>query len=152
KNRKSGTGKSTRQRARLNSAINFEGLEVRQLMATINVTDFGAKPNDGGDDRQAVLNAINASHNGDTILFNGGTFNFSDEIIVPGNRTYKSTSGATLKGFSASQGELVKMQGDNATFSGLTFDGGGLFMDHPGGGRNTNIKVDYCTFKLNNYG
>ncbi len=152
KNRKSGTGKSTRNASRLANAVHFENLETRQLMATINVTDFGAKANDGGDDRQAVLNAINASHNGDTILFSGGTFNFSDEINVPGNRTYKGTNGAVLKGQSSSQGELVKMQSDNATFTGLTFDGGGLFMDHPGGGRNTNILVDNNTFKLNTSG
>lgn len=129
-----------------------EVLESRRLMASINVTDFGATPDDGRDDRQAVINAINSSRNGDTIVFSGGTFNFSDSINVPGNRTYKGIDGATLKGHSPSQGELIKMQSHNVTFTGLTLDGGGIFMDNPGSGRNSNVVIENNTIKINTTG
>ena len=86
KNRRSSTGKSTRNARRLAQAINLENLETRQLMATINVADFGARPNDNADDRAAVINAINNSKAGDTILFNGGVYNFSDYLVIDGDR------------------------------------------------------------------
>ena len=37
---------------KIEDAVNFEVLEKRQLMSVVNVTDFGAKVNDGADDRR----------------------------------------------------------------------------------------------------
>jgi hypothetical protein len=134
--------------------VRFEALETRELMAVINVADFGAKPNDGGNDLGAIQAAINASKTGDTVLFNGGTFDLqglaADGLTVPGDRTYKGTNGATLRG-RGSNGQLVTLHADNVTFTGLTFDGGGLFMDRSGG-FNNNIVLDYNTFKINTSG
>lgn len=58
----------------------FHELEPRQLLATINILNFGATPNDSTDDRSAIVAAINASHDGDTIFFPTGTYNLSKEI------------------------------------------------------------------------
>ena len=52
-----------------NTQAVIENLETRKLMSAVNVTDFGAKPNDGIDDTKAIQNAINASRDGDTIVF-----------------------------------------------------------------------------------
>lgn len=123
-------------------------LETRELMATINVADFGAKANDGADDRAAILSAINSSHAGDTILFSGGTFNLSSEVLVASDRTYLGQNGATLKGV-GEHGNILAVKGDNVTFKGLTFSGGGVFLDKNGGGKNNNILFDYNVFNLN---
>ncbi len=63
----------------------LQSLEPRELLATINVADYGANPNDGNDDRSAIVNAINHSNDGDTIYFpaatvSGGTYRISQEI------------------------------------------------------------------------
>src|SRR5580765_2979151 len=86
-------GKQRKQQLFDLQGLNFESLETRQLMATINVTDFGAVANDGRDDRGAVLAAVNASRPGDTVRFSGGTFNISDAMNLPGDRTYKGENG-----------------------------------------------------------
>ncbi|HEY7091332.1 MAG TPA: glycosyl hydrolase family 28-related protein, partial [Tepidisphaeraceae bacterium] len=52
----------------------LETLERRQLMATINVTNFGAIPGDGLSDTAALQAAIKASAAGDTIYFSRGVF------------------------------------------------------------------------------
>jgi len=76
-------------------AINFESLENRQLMSVVNVTDFGAKPNDGQDDRSAVEAAIAASQAGDVIQFPVGTLNFSNSVTLRSGRTYQGVRGTT---------------------------------------------------------
>jgi hypothetical protein len=130
---------------------NFELLENRQMMsATVNVGDFGAKPNDGQDDTAAVMAAVNASKAGDTILFSGGSFNFSGEIDLPSDRNYLGSNNASLNG-RGSQGELIKVSGDNVSFKNLTFNGGGIFLDKAGG-MNTNVTIDHDVFNLNTSG
>ncbi|HVT90625.1 MAG TPA: NPCBM/NEW2 domain-containing protein [Tepidisphaeraceae bacterium] len=136
----------------LNQAFHLENLETRQLMSTVNVTDFGATPNDGTDDRAAIQRAINASKTGDTIRFSGGTFNLSDELTVASDRTYLGENGAVLHGRGVNVGDQIKVQGNNVTFRGLTFESGGIFFEKSGGGRNTGIVIDNNTFKLNTSG
>jgi hypothetical protein len=156
KNSSGARGKSARRKQSITApaapgAVNFEALETRQLMAVISVTDYGARANDNADDRGAVQAAINASKPGDTILFSGGTFNFSDGLLVPGDRTYKGQNGATLKGRSA-EGQLLALHSGNVTFTGLTFDGGGVFIDSSAGGFDQNVVFDSNVFKLNTSG
>lgn len=58
----------------------FQPLEDRTLLATLNVVNFGANGNDNLDDRTAIVAAINASNDGDTIYFPAGTYRLSKEI------------------------------------------------------------------------
>jgi hypothetical protein len=71
----------------------FELLENRQLMSTVNVASFGARPNDGADDRGAIQAAINAAQNGDTVVFDNGTFNINGQIALRGGITMTSANG-----------------------------------------------------------
>src|SRR5262245_32299605 len=119
----------------------LETLEARRLMATINVTSFGAVPNDGIDDTNAVKAAINGSDVGDIIQFSAGVFDLPTGMIIPGNRTYSGGPGATLRGKNA-EGWLFKLQQDNTTFQNLTFQGGGIFVERLGGGKNQNIVIN----------
>ena len=107
---------------------NFESLEARQLLATINVGSFGAVANDGRDDRSAIIAAINASAPGDTILFNSGTYNLSDQVFLKGaNRTYKG-QGTTLHGNDTSR-HIFHIQEDNVRVEGFTFNGKPIMID-----------------------
>ncbi len=95
------------------------------------ITDYGAVANDGNDDAQAILAAANAAGAGGTVIIPSGTFNLRNQIVLPGNRAYLGQSGARLKGLTP-EGPLVKASGDGFTFEGITFDGGGIFMDKSG--------------------
>jgi hypothetical protein len=141
-------------------------LEDRVLFSTINVSNYGAIPNDGVNDLLAIQTALNASRAGDTILFSGGTFNLSNfslqqrnsngfGMIFPGDRTYLGQNGATLSG-SDSRGPLVYLQSysgsshvptNNVTISHLNFVGGGIYIDSSSG-FNDHIVLDYNTFNL----
>jgi hypothetical protein len=129
----------------------FEILEVRSLLSTVNIFDFGARPNDGVNDVGAIAAAVRATAPGDTILFPSGVTDLPDGFTVPGNRTYLGQNGAIIRGRHG-QGFLMHLEGDNATVRGLTFEGGGLFIDRLGGGRVSGITVDGNTFKLNTWG
>lgn len=52
----------------------------------INVTDYGAIPNDGQDDTAAINSAINAGH---SIYFPPGSYNYYSSIYVPANTSYR---------------------------------------------------------------
>jgi hypothetical protein len=47
---------------------------------------------------------------------------------------------------------MFKLQQDNTTFQNLTFDGGGIFVERPAGGKNQNIVINNNTFRLNTTG
>jgi hypothetical protein len=129
-----------------------EQLEDRTLFSTVLVTAFGATPNDGSNDSYAVQAAINSSKAGDTIFFPAGTYNIDTQIdSLPGNRTYTSDGDATLVG-RTSDGEMLKVESDNVKISNLTFNGGGVLVDHPGGGMNQNIVFNNNVFNLNTSG
>src|SRR4051794_7732409 len=98
-----------RKNPRVSSPFGIQPLEDRLMFATINVSNYGAIPNDGQNDLLAIQAALNASHTGDTILFSGGTFdlfNFGGQqrnsngngLIVPGDRIYLGQNGATIRG------------------------------------------------------
>jgi polygalacturonase len=60
----------------------FEKLESRRLLSTVNVTNFGAVPNDSGDDSAAIQRAINSSGHRDTIYFPDGTYNIGTSLTT----------------------------------------------------------------------
>lgn len=77
----------------------MDRLESRQYLATLNVQNYGAVPNDGQDDRNAIVAAINASNDGDTIFFPAGTYQLSKEIGTNNTDVHKPLGrGRTYKG------------------------------------------------------
>src|SRR5207249_1328820 len=83
---------------KIEDAVNFEVLEKRQLMSVVNVTDFGAKVNDGADDRAAVQAAVDASKVGDVVQFPAGTLNFAGTVTLRSGRVYQGVRGTTPMG------------------------------------------------------
>src|SRR5450432_1526893 len=114
---------------------NLEHLESRRLLSTVDVTSFGAKPNDGGDDKAAIQAAINASQPGDTILFPAGTYNFSDQVFLKGNRTYQGAGDSTvLQGHPAR--DIFHIQESGVTIQNFKFIGQPIIID---GGTISNV-------------
>lgn len=88
----------------------IQELESRRLLATINVTAFGANGNDNNDDRAAVVNAINASNSGDTIYFPAGTYRFSQPITSGSSGLTKPIGGGRIY-----KGDTTFVTRDNGT-------------------------------------
>ena len=130
---------------------NFESLEVRQLMATINVNDFGARANDGGDDRAAVLAAMNASKAGDTILFPGGTYNISSAMPTKGDRTYTGQNGATLVNNGGDR-VIFHISENNVRINRLTLQGQGIETSRGDGQMVAGLNVDNVKFNVTGRG
>jgi hypothetical protein len=125
----------------------LEFLENRQLMAVVNVADFGAIANDGRSDAAAIRAAMNAAGTGGTVNFGAGVFDTGgEEIVLASSRSYVG-SNTTLRGVGP-RGPQAHITGDNVTVKGFTFQGGGLFIDRPGGEWNYNINVDNNVFRM----
>jgi hypothetical protein len=52
----------------------------------INITDYGATPNDGRDDTAAINSAVAA---GTSIYFPPGSYNYTGQITVPAHKSYR---------------------------------------------------------------
>ena len=121
--------------------------------ATINITSYGATPNDGTDDTVAIQNAINAASPGDTVYIPNGTFNVTNVINAKSNVNIQgqSQSGAILKftGGSARSAIILCNGKSNITISALTIDGNN--SPHPNAGiraeNSSYITVKNCTIK-----
>jgi hypothetical protein len=87
----------------------------------VNVTDYGAVPNDGQDDTAAINNATNA---GQSIYFPPGTYNYSGRLSIPGGKSYRfygDGPGVSVIHFATNQGGIVGFMGENTlTVEGLT--------------------------------
>ncbi len=127
----------TRPDSSLKSAVTLETLEHRQLLATINVADFGAIPNDGINDTAKIQNAINASASGDTIQFNAGRYDIG-ELMLKSSRNYKGVAGSILRSSGTEFGQRIEFNGKDINVSTLRFEGAGVFMGN--GGTYRNIK------------
>jgi hypothetical protein len=106
----------------------FESLERRVLLATVNVSDFGAVPNDGRDDRAAIQNAINASAGGDVINFGAGEYTIGATIKLRGDRQYIGNS-TTLKWAGGADRVMEARYVSNLTIKGFTSDGAGFKLE-----------------------
>lgn len=147
-------------RVRAFSAVNksaYSNVAWNSTRTIRNVTDtvYGAIANDGLNDLTGVENAIAASGSNDVIYFPAGTYNFTFNplthdggIYAPGNRTFMGI-GANLVGV-ADRGMIFSSNDDNITFVGLTFTGGGIFVDDTSDdtGSNDNIIIDSNVFDL----
>ncbi|WP_428940486.1 NPCBM/NEW2 domain-containing protein [Fontivita pretiosa] len=150
---KTGTGRRRRApgsgQPALRSAVAFESLELRQLMATVNVNDYGATPNDGRDDSAAINAAIRASGAGDIIQFGNGIYTIGEDLEARGEgRIYQGSGNTTLQ---ATRGYIFHVAVDNATFRNLILDGPGIQLERAGGGMNSNIVIDNNEFRVRSY-
>lgn len=136
-------------RARRGCAV--EQLETRTLLATINVGNYGAVPNDGKDDIAAIRSAINASAAGDTIQFASGTYNISDQVFLKGGgRSYKGSSGTILQGNPANH--IFHIQEDNVRVEGFTFKGKPIMIDKPVRAMVSGVTIHNNVFQVNSTG
>lgn len=95
----------------------------------INVTDYGAMPNDGVDDSGAINLAVNA---GTSIYFPPGKYNCAGRIYVPGSKSYR-------------------LYGDGPGVSDISFTGASAGIYAPSIGPNT-LKVDGLTLETSTAG
>ncbi|HVT89459.1 MAG TPA: NPCBM/NEW2 domain-containing protein [Tepidisphaeraceae bacterium] len=147
----------SRKCTKVNGPGLLDRLESRQLMSQVNVTSFGAVPNDGRDDLAAVKAAMNASANGDTIYFPSGTYNFSDEIFLKGSRTYAGADPNNTIIQSMNLGKhTFHVQQDNTTIKNFTIQGKPIMIDTGSGAMvagltiNNNIIRNTGTGNMNN--
>jgi len=133
----------------INDAVNFESLENRQLMAVVNVADFGATANDGSDDRAAIQRAIDASSAGDTVQFQSGRYEVGGELHMRTDRSYKGAGNlaTTLHYNLPDNGWGMKILPDakNVVVENFKFDGGGIALTEGSGYRNVTIRNNDIT-------
>jgi hypothetical protein len=125
--------------------VALEALELRRFLSTVHVVNFGAAPNDGGDDSAAIQRAINGSGHGDTIVFAPGTYHVGDTVRLAGNRKYRGND-ATLKG--RRETHMFVINTDNVRIDGFTFDGKPIHIDKADLSMNQNIVINNNTFHI----
>ena len=123
--------------------VRIESLETRRLLATINVTDHGAVPNDGQDDWAAIADTLlRHVRPGDTLVFAPGEYNVSKTLTFRTGQTIMANNDATLRfeGLpSRAYGAVFFKDSSNVTVTGLKFDGGALSLS--AGSKYTNISI-----------
>jgi hypothetical protein len=122
-------------------------LLARTGAATVDVTQFGAVPNDQTDDAHGIQRAINESTAGDTIFFPPGTYLLSSGLVFRSDRKYVGKD-AVLKrndlgDFTA---HTENDHGANIVIDGLTFDTAGFAFTGSGKIKARNIRIENCSF------
>lgn len=84
------------------------------------VRDFGAVPDDDGDDTDAIQRALDAMKPGDTLEFGPGRYLISRSILVRRPGVTVTGSNATIHATNPDDQALL-IQADNTTVSSLTF-------------------------------
>lgn len=108
---------------------NVQVLDLRgdasTLRGSFNVRDFGAKPDDSGDDWSAIQAAIDAASNGvgpyGAVFVPRGTYNVSKPLhITKGIRFFGAGRGeTTITGYSADQGAVMVVSPPTSLYAGL---------------------------------
>jgi hypothetical protein len=119
-----------------NATIVIETLESRTLMSVVSVSPVG------GDATNDIKAAIAASHPGDTISFNAGTYSLSNPLVLPGNRIYQGNGVAVINGTTAGKSTFMFSGVTGATVTGFTFTGSALQL--------SNCSVNVENNKFNN--
>jgi hypothetical protein len=131
----------------------FERLEGRQLMSTVNVTDFGARPNDGGDDRGAFQAAIDAARPGDIVNIPAGTFDLNGSLRVHSGITIKGQSGGNSSHLNMNLGGgdwygfIIDGNASNVTLDSMDMHSSRGLIRMTEGSRYTNVKITNNRFQ-----
>ena len=91
---------------------------------TINVTDYGANPaDDGADDKEGILAAVNSASDGDTIYFPNGTYVIDSVVTTSTSLRFKGESKKGVKIISGKSGpeKLFDVSSFYAEFCDLSF-------------------------------
>ena len=92
--------------------------------ATLNVTDYGAIPDDTGDDQGSINNAIAAALSGDTVFFPAGTYRVAGAVVGKSGVRLEGAAGAVLLYVGTSQDNILSLYSVSDAFvTGLTLDG-----------------------------
>ena len=121
----------------------FQGLEPRTLLATVNVADFGALPNDGADDTAAIQAAINASAAGDTIQFASGVYDIG-RIHLSSARTYRGATATTIRSTGEEYALDLREDARDVTITRLRMEGAGIAIGR--GQTSANVRIAENTF------
>ena len=118
--------------------MRYQGLVVRIVLLAVGigtavipasavtryVTSYGAVPNDTGDDRAAINNAIAASSSGDTVYFPSGTYRVSGSITGKSGVRLEGAAGSVLLYVGGTANVILALYSvSNTTVTGLTLDG-----------------------------
>jgi chitodextrinase len=97
-------------------------------------TPYFAVGDGSSDSTNAIQSAINACPSGGSILFPAGTYKLSAPLSIRSNCTYLGQGQAELRGYTGTgPGGFELFYGNsiqNVTITGLTFNGGGVYMDN----------------------
>jgi hypothetical protein len=127
----------------------------------VDVRRFGAIPDDGKDDADAIQNAIDAARSGQTVIFPAGVFEISKTLNPRGGgRTIQGATQltwqadrivATSQTILKATGEnfVFYLQGSNLALRNLSFQGRALACDRPNNLMNSGVVIDNCWFSLN---
>lgn len=96
-----------------------------QAGVILDVTSFGAVPNDGNDDAAAINNAIQSAAAGDVVYVPGGTFDISTKVNVKSNMALLGGgSSSVLRYVGSSNNQMLGLANvSNVNVGFLTFDG-----------------------------
>jgi hypothetical protein len=126
----------------------FETLEMRSLLSTVSITDYGAVADDGRDDAPAIREAMNHTQGGDTIYFPAGTFDINTAIKLSGDRTYTGERDQTLLKGTTTRRHIFYVRQDAISIRNLTFNGKPILIDKPNGDMVQDLLIDNCTFHV----
>src|SRR5947207_6278938 len=136
--------KNRAMRSALYSAILIFIFAIAVAARGASISDFGAVPDDGKDDSNAIQAAIDASKSHDTIEFPAGVFEVGARLKLAAGRSYHGQAGNTILKKTAQADWIGQLQGGEGTsVEGITFDGGGLGA----GEMMKNLSVTKCVFR-----
>lgn len=105
-------------------AVGLASAVIPAFAATLNVTDYGAVPNDAGDDLAAIHTAITAASSGDTVYFPSGIYCVSKSVVGKSGIRLEGTTGSVLRYVGTTADCFLSLHSvSNVTVTGLTLDG-----------------------------
>ena len=105
-------------------AVGLGSAVIPAFAATLKVTDYGAVPNDAGDDRAAIDAAITAAASGDTVYFPSGTYCVSRSVVGKSGIRLEGTTGSVLQYVGTTADCFLSLHSvSDVTVAGLTLDG-----------------------------
>src|SRR4051812_39861431 len=128
----------------------LEALEQRQLLSAVDITRFGAVPDDNRDDTAALQAALRATGAGDTVNIPAGLFQISSTIAIPAGRTLQGVKGSSKLDFVIGKRAVaieIAANATNVVIDGLTIrsNDGVIGMHH--GHQFRNIRITNNDFQ-----